>query len=319
MRRSTTIRGAVAGALILVLGLGGLAACSGDGAGDPTGTPAPTAAATAPSDADIAALAAVTVEGDAGAAPTITLPSTPFTVTANVARVLDEGDGDEVEAGQLLALHSTWVSGTDGSAIGSTFDAGKPEAITLDENQLPAALFDVIAGHKVGTRALVALAGTDSATVIVVEVAGAQDLPSRAEGTAVTPPAELPAVTLDDTGAPSLAAAAGDPPADLVVQPLIQGAGPAVEAGQTVIVKYTGWLWDGTQFDSSWDSGTSYPVVNVGQAQVIDGWNQGLVGATVGSQLLLVIPPDLGYGDQVKGSIPANSTLVFVVDVLAAV
>ncbi len=317
MRRSTTIRGAVAGALILVLGLGGLAACSGDSGDEPTA--APTAAATAPSDADIAALAAVEVEGDAGSAPTITLPDTPFTVSANVSRVLSEGEGDKVEAGQLLALHSTWVSGADGSSIGSTFEAGQPEAITLDEQQLPAALFDVIAGHNVGTRALVALAGADAATVIVVEVADAQDLPARAEGTAVTPPADLPTVTLDDTGAPSLQPAAGDPPTELVVQPLIEGSGPAVEAGQTVVVKYTGWLWDGTQFDSSWDSGTSFPVVDVGQAQVIDGWNQGLVGANVGSQLLLVIPPELGYGDQEKGSIPANSTLVFVVDILAAV
>ena len=51
---------------------------------------------------------------------------------------------------------------------------------------------------------------------------------------------------------------------------------------------------------------------------VIPGWTQGLAGQTVGSQVLLVIPPDLGYGDQASGSIPANSTLVFVVDILAA-
>ena len=57
---------------------------------------------------------------------------------------------------------------------------------------------------------------------------------------------------------------------------------------------------------------------NIGAAQVIDGWNQGLVGQTVGSQILLVVPPSLGYGTTAQGSIPANSTLVFVIDILAA-
>ena len=100
---------------------------------------------------------------------------------------------------------------------------------------------------------------------------------------------------------------------------LVRAALPFVfaVAGQTVVVKYTGWLWDGTQFDSSWDADRVYPVANVGQAQVIAGWNQGLVGLTVGSQALLVIPPDLGYGSTASGPIPADSTLVFVVDVLA--
>lgn len=316
MRRSTTTR-ALVGAL-LAIGLSGLAACAGTGSADDP-TTAPTAAATAPSSDDIAALDAVTVDGAFGEAATVTLPTTPFTVGANVARVLEEGDGADLASGQLLSLHSTWFSGADGSTLGGTYDAGQPEAITFDETQLPPALIDALTGHKVGTRVLLALFGQDGATLAVVDVADAQDLPARAEGTAVTPPDGLPTVVLDADGKPSLTPATGDAPAELVVQPLIAGAGPAVEAGQTVIVKYTGWLWDGTQFDSSWDAGTTFPVTSVGTAQVIDGWNQALVGADVGSQLLLVIPPDLGYGDQESGSIPANSTLVFVVDVLAAV
>ncbi|MCL2464331.1 MAG: FKBP-type peptidyl-prolyl cis-trans isomerase, partial [Micrococcales bacterium] len=103
-----------------------------------------------------------------------------------------------------------------------------------------------------------------------------------------------------------------------VVQPRIQGTGPAVKSGQTIVVNYTGWLWDGTQFDSSWDRQATMAVQDIGQAQLIDGWNQGLVGQDVGSQVLLVIPPSLGYGSTAQGSIPANSTLVFVVDILAA-
>ena len=149
-------------------------------------------------------------------------------------------------------------------------------------------------------------------------IVAVQQVPARATGTPVTPPAGLPTVTLDANGAPSLTAATGTAPTTLVTQPLIKGTGPAVTKGQTVVVNYTGWLWNGTKFDSSWDRGTTFPVQNIGQAQVIDGWNQGLVGQTVGSQILLIVPPSLGYGTTAQGSIPANSTLVFVVDILAA-
>ncbi len=128
-------------------------------------------------------------------------------------------------------------------------------------------------------------------------------------------------ITQDDVDTGSVvntATATGTAPTSLVVQPLIQGTGAKVASGQTVVVNYSVWLWDGTKFDSSWDRGATFPVQNIGQAQVIDGWNQGLVGQTVGSQVLLVVPPSLGYGATAQGSIPANSTLVFVVDILAA-
>ena len=82
-----------------------------------------------------------------------------------------------------------------------------------------------------------------------------------------------------------------------------------------MIAHYTGWLLDGTQFDSSWDRGASS---SFSLDEVITGWKQGLAGHAVGSQVLLVVPPDLGYGDKDSGKIPANSTLVFVVDILAA-
>ena len=99
--------------------------------------------------------------------------------------------------------------------------------------------------------------------------------------------------------------------------PRSQGDGPAVEEGDTVTVHYTGWLWDGTQFDSSWDKG-SPATFTLADGQLIDGWVQGLAGQTVGSQVLLVIPPELGYGADGNDTIPGGSTLVFVVDILAA-
>ncbi len=324
MRRSPTARIAAA-ALVAALGIGGLAACAGGDAGDGT-TSGASASESAPAEspsvdaaADAAALEGVTVTGDAGAKPTITLPSTPFTVTSQVARLLDEGDGDPLSAGAVAQLHILEVTGTDGTERGNTWDADQTQPTVVDPTALFPQLYELLAAAKVGSRILLAAPATDGTVVDLLEVDGVIPVDAtRAEGDAVTPPADLPKVALDDTGKPSLTAATGDAPTSLVVQELIHGSGPAVEAGQTVVVKYTGWLWDGTQFDSSWDADRVFPVPNVGQAQVIDGWNQGLVGLTVGSQAMLVIPPDLGYGATASGPIPANSTLVFVVDVLAA-
>ncbi len=102
-----------------------------------------------------------------------------------------------------------------------------------------------------------------------------------------------------------------------MAQTLIKGDGPAVAANDVITVQYSGWLWDGTAFDSSWTNGTPFQT-QIGTKSVIEGWDKGLIGQTVGSQVLLVIPPSLGYGDQESGTIPANSTLIFVVDILAA-
>jgi FKBP-type peptidyl-prolyl cis-trans isomerase len=99
---------------------------------------------------------------------------------------------------------------------------------------------------------------------------------------------------------------------------LAPGTGAGAVAGQTVTVHYTGWLTNGTKFDSSRDRGQPFPVQPLGGGRVIKGWDQGLVGMKVGGRRKLIIPPELGYGAQ--GSppvIPANATLVFVVEVLA--
>ena len=92
--------------------------------------------------------------------------------------------------------------------------------------------------------------------------------------------------------------------------------GPKVKETQTLTVHYTGKIWGADkQFDSSWERGqpAEFPL-----GQVIQGWQKGLAGVPVGSRVVMSIPPSLGYGDQEQQGIPANSTLVFVVDVLAA-
>ncbi len=126
-----------------------------------------------------------------------------------------------------------------------------------------------------------------------------------------------PTITRDANGAPSIDFAGAEKPEGLVVEVHEAGSGPAVAEGQHITVHYAGWLWDGAKFDSSWDRGDTISF-QIAYGALIDGWVDGIVGQPVGSKLLLVVPPESGYGFRPMGPIPAGSTLVFTVDVLEA-
>jgi FKBP-type peptidyl-prolyl cis-trans isomerase FkpA len=105
-------------------------------------------------------------------------------------------------------------------------------------------------------------------------------------------------------------------PSGLKYEEVKEGSGEAAASGQTVFVHYTGWLTNGTKFDSSKDRGQpfSFPL---GGGRVIKGWDEGVAGMKVGGVRKLTIPPELGYGARGAGGvIPPNATLVFEVELL---
>jgi len=94
---------------------------------------------------------------------------------------------------------------------------------------------------------------------------------------------------------------------------LVSGEGKEAVEGSEVTVNYEGFLTNGTKFDSSWDRGLPFGFV-IGAQMVIEGWDKGVLGMKEGGVRMLVIPANMAYGDRDLGPIPANSTLVFIVE-----
>jgi len=126
------------------------------------------------------------------------------------------------------------------------------------------------------------------------------------ELTAMTPPQTMTKV--DDSKFTTTASG-------LKYYDMVAGSGDAAASGQTVKVNYTGWLEDGTQFDTSVGSGSPFSFT-LGQGSVIKGWDEGLVGMKVGGKRQLIIPAALGYGDSGSGIIPGGATLIFEVELV---
>jgi peptidylprolyl isomerase len=274
----------------------------------------------------------ITVNGAFGEAPTLTY-ELPFSTKVSDHVDVSTGDGAKLEKGQRVSFDFAVFDGRTGETVESSF--GSPaQSLILDSKESFPGLVKGLVGAPVGSRVLIAVAPKEGLTtrvtkpgvkksdtlLFVVDVKGASEPLERAEGEAVAPVEGLPTVKLAKNGKPTIKSPKGDAPTELVVQPLITGTGPAVQAGQTVEVHYTGVLYGSDKkFDSSWDrkEPAAFPI---GVGQVIAGWDEALVGQTVGSQVLLVVPPDKGYGAQgnPQGGISGTDTLVFVVDILDA-
>jgi peptidylprolyl isomerase len=102
---------------------------------------------------------------------------------------------------------------------------------------------------------------------------------------------------------------------ELQVIDLVVGEGKAAVKGALITTQYTGWLEDGSEFDSSYSRGKPFQCV-IGTGRVIKGWDQGLMGMQVGGKRKLLVPAHLGYGERTMGKIPPNSNLVFEIELL---
>ena len=277
-------------------------------------------------------IAGVTAKGELGKKPTVSF-KTPMTVEDNSYVVLQKGDGAQIEDGdrgrKLLIVREDGdrvcsqgiaISVKDGSELASTWEKNTPDCstvVTSDTSQMTENYYKIFKSLKLNSTVAFGVNDSNSSgtsyLMVLTLVSKSKD---KATGEKVADiPADLPKVTLAKDGKPSIDMNGYKGSDSLISQDLIKGKGAVVKDTQSVVAHYTGWLLDGTQFDSSWDRGQSSAF---SLDSVIKGWKQGLAGHTVGSQVLLVVPPSLGYGNKDQEKIPANSTLVFVVDILAA-
>jgi peptidylprolyl isomerase len=174
----------------------------------------------------------------------------------------------------------------------------------------------------IATAAALAACGSSSTPGIVAPPQGG------ATQAAVTAPPNTPTSTTTASTPkppsplakePVIHSPGGTPPKKLVVKDLIRGSGPTAKIGETITVNYVGALYKtGKVFDSSWQRHTPFTTrLTSGAGGVIPGWAQGLQGMRVGGRRELIIPPSLAYGSQRQASIPPNSTLIFIIDLLA--
>lgn len=290
--------------------------------------PAPVATPTAAAKSD---LAGVTVAGT-DAAPKVTVAKTPFKVDKTEVKVTKEGTGPAITINDTVRTKLLLVNGTSGKNLYDDFTLKAAERWVMNNPQTLIGTRAALLGQKIGSTVVAAIppseafgtvgqpqlgVGKDDTLVFLMQLQSL--VPGEASGAAVAPKAGLPTVVFNKAKPATITVPKTAAPTKLEVATLVQGTGPVVAKGQTVAVTYTGVTWaDGKKFDSSFDRGTAPAEFAIGTGGVIKAWDTAIVGAKVGSRLLIVAPPDQAYGDEAKTGIPAKSTLVFVVDILDA-
>jgi FKBP-type peptidyl-prolyl cis-trans isomerase len=279
----------------------------------------------------------VSATGTFGKAPTVSIPAKKAGSNLYIKTEI-QGRGPVLKkTDAFLGNYVVYVwSGTTHKLALSTYTA-TPQV--LSGTLLPG-LETALEGKKMGSRVLAVLppkygygangnsqagiTGSDT-LVFVVDMVKTYAGTASASGTHVSNGGgNLPSVTATTGKAPTVTIPKKTtPPNKLVVTTLIKGSGPPVTKGQEVVTQYVGLIWrTGAVFDSSWSRGAPFGFqIGVSPAQIIPGWNTGLLGVPVGSRVLLVIPPKDGYGSSGESTagIKGTDTLVFVVDVLDAV
>ena len=278
----------------------------------------------------------VTAAGTFGKAPTVKIPSKKAGKNLYVKTEV-QGTGPVLtKSDAFLTNYVVYLwSGTTHKQVLSTYTS-TPQV--LSGSLLPG-LETALDGKKMGSRVLavlppkygygsqgnseVGVTGKDT-LVFVVDMIKSYSGTASASGTHVSNGGgSLPTVTATTGKAPTVTIPKTSPPSGLVVKTLIKGSGPKITKGQEVVTQYVGLNWrTRAVFDSSWSRGAPFGFqIDASPAQIIPGWDTGLLGVPVGSRVMLIIPPKDGYGSSGESSagIKGTDTLVFVVDVLDAV
>ena len=266
----------------------------------------------------------VKVSSDLKTAPTVDF-MTPLDSNKPTlqTKVIVEGTGPKITGGQFVTWDYAVYSGLDKSKITATkFDGtDSPQQMIPASGDLCKALVGVREGSRIALLVPSEVAGT-SATGKPASQVWVFDIKSvflpHAVGDIQPTANGMPVVNRATDGRPAVSIPKTAAPTAFNRSIIIQGKGDTVKKGQSVLVHYTGYLWNGTTFDSTWESGQPTKFV-VDTQHLIPGFVKALTGVKVGSQVIAVIPPSLGYGTAGNGTIPGNSTLVFVVDVLGII
>jgi FKBP-type peptidyl-prolyl cis-trans isomerase len=283
--------------------------------------------------------AAVTVSGHFGTNPHISIPSQPAARKLTV-KTLIHGNGPALgKTDAFVGNYAVYIwNGKKHKLAESTFTSKSP---ALFSGQLLPGLQTALQGKRMGSRVLAVVppaqgygktgnsqAGVSAKDTLVFVVDMIKEFPNNASATGshVTDGGgTLPKVSAKAGVAPTITMppAGHQPPATLVTKTLIKGTGAPVQKGQTVVTQYVGAIWrTGKVFDSSWSRNQPFGfTIGATPSQVITGWDKGLAGQTVGSRVMLVVPPADGYGKtgSSQAGIKGTDTLVFVVDILGAV
>jgi peptidylprolyl isomerase len=292
------------------------------------------------SPAQSSATSSVTVAGTFGKNPAITIPAAKASKALTVKTII-HGNGPALgKTDAFVGNYAIYIwSGTSHRLAQSSFSLHEP---TLFAGQLLPGLEKALIGQKMGSRVLavippkdafgpsgnpqVGIKGTDTLVFVVDLIKNFAGDASATGQQLSSGGGALPTVTATAGAAPKIKVPSGKPPTKLVTKVLVKGSGPAIKANQTVVVQYVGALWrsgqgNGKVFDASWTRGQPFSfVIGKKPSQVIPGWDSGLTGQTVGSRVLLVVPPADGYGKagNPQAKIKGTDTLVFVVDLLGA-
>jgi peptidylprolyl isomerase len=261
----------------------------------------------------------------------------PLTGDKIESKVITQGTGPKITGNQSVEMEFVGINGGTGKKFqASAFDGSDAATQYLTPEMAPP-FCTALGGVREGGRVAILMPAKDAHNSQGIEQLGigANDsvififdirkvyLP-YAVGNEKGQQSGFPSVVRAANGTPGITInSKATPPSvekgvgsTIALETLIEGAGTVVSKGDTVTLHYSGYVWaDGTKFDSSWDA-KQPATFTFSDGALIQGFLDGVIGQKVGSQIVVVIPPSLGYKDVAQGSIPANSTLVFVIDIL---